>query len=595
MSLRVRIALMFAPLVLLLIGLGAAGVVLLVNLGNRAGEILAENYLSIAAMHTLTDTLHDLDAALVAGGRNVREQIKPLLQRCREQVDIELANITVPGEEEMAHELGRLFGIYEKRMKGDGAVADVEGMRAQSKQIRDKAEEIRLLNQNHMLAADQSARHTARISAWAVGAGLVVAVGLALVLGWRLAVSILRPIRTMQEAAHAIGQGQLQREVPVLAHDELGQLAEALNAMTAQLRVLRNTNLARLLRAQQTSQATIDSFVDPVVLIDPAGQVELANSAARQVLGVDPTGPPWQPPDALRGPLAEALHGQRVYLTESFDEVLTFRLQGEERSYLPRITPITDADGSTLGAALILHDVTRFRILDRFKSDLVATVGHELKTPLTAVRLAVHVLLEETIGPLTPKQTELLVDARDNSERLLKLIESLLALARLEHGRGEDKVPERPLSLLQTAAERIASRAADGHLDVVVQADPQLPLVAVEPVRFARALDNLLDNALRHTPPGGKIELTGERLDDGRILLLIHDTGVGIPPEFLPHVFDRFFRVPGRGGEGGTGLGLALVRETVLAHGGIVTCESPHGGGTTFRIILPSASREATP
>jgi signal transduction histidine kinase len=445
-----------------------------------------------------------------------------------------------------------------------------------------------------MFAADAEVRRTARTSVWVTGLVLAIAVTLALLLGWRLAAVLLRPIQAMKEAAHAIGAGQLQREVPVLAHDELGQLAGALNAMTAQLRALRQTNLARLLRAQQTSQATIDSFVDPVVLIDPTGQVELANSTAKQVLGVTPGGPVWQPPDALRGPLGEALHGQRSYLTESFDQTLLFRLQGEERSYLPRIVPITDADGSTLGAALILHDVTRFRILDRFKSDLVATVGHELKTPLTAVRLAVHVLLEETVGPLTPKQTELLLEARENSERLLKMIESLLALARLEHGATEERVLERPLTLLQSASERISSRAADAHLEVSVQADPQLPHVAVEPVRFARALDNLLDNALRHTHPGGRIELSAERLDDGHIRLQIHDTGTGIPQEFLPHVFDRFFRVPGQAGAG-TGLGLALVRETIVAHGGVITCDSPPGAGTFFRIILPVAAGEAQP
>src|SRR5262249_1752624 len=132
-------------------------------------------------------------------------------------------------------------------------------------------------------------------------------------------------------------------------------------------------------------------------------------------------------------------------------------------------------------------------------------------------------------------------------------------------------------------------------LEVTVQADPQLPAVAVEPVRFARALDNLLDNALRHTPAGGKLELTVEQVDDSRILLRIHDTGVGIPPEFLPHVFDRFFRVPGQRDEGGTGLGLALVREIILAHGGVVTCESPPGAGTTFRILLPVAHTETAP
>src|SRR5262249_20378066 len=142
--------------------------------------------------------------------------------------------------------------------------------------------------------------------------------------------------------------------------------------------------------------------------------------------------PPWQPPEPLRQPLTVALQEQRPFLTDSFDQAVTFRSQGEERAYLPQIRPIRDPYGYTLGAAVVLNDVTRFRLLDQLKSDLVATVSHELKTPLTSVRLALHLLLEETVGPLTAKQIDLLVDARENAERLLRMIEDLLALARLQ-------------------------------------------------------------------------------------------------------------------------------------------------------------------
>src|SRR6476660_1463234 len=182
------------------------------------------------------------------------------------------------------------------------------------------------------------------------------------------------------------------------------------------------------MRAQRTAQATIDSFPDPVLVVDPAGRADLANPAARALFGVGPTaegepGPVWQPPEPLRQPVAEALQVQRAYQPDQFDQAVTFRLGGEDRAYLPQVRPIRDPEGDTLGAAVVLTDVTRFRLLDQFKTDLVATVSHELKTPLTAVRLAVHVLLEEAVGPLTPKQAELLIDARDNAERLLAMIE----------------------------------------------------------------------------------------------------------------------------------------------------------------------------
>jgi NtrC-family two-component system sensor histidine kinase KinB len=233
--------------------------------------------------------------------------------------------------------------------------------------------------------------------------------------------------------------------------------------------------------------------------------------------------------------------------------------------------------------------VTRFRVLDRLKSDWVATVSHELKTPLTGVRLAVHVLLEEVVGPLEPKQVELLLEARDNTERLLKQIEHLLALARLEDGREQlDIQATDPAALLRASADDAASRAEDRRIELVVEDAPGLPLVNVDPAKFGAALNNLIDNALTYTEPGGKVTLSAG-MEGERVRLSVRDTGIGIPLEYLPHVFDRFFRVPGRDQTPGTGLGLAIVREVILAHHGEITCHSEPGAGTTFTILLPAA------
>jgi signal transduction histidine kinase len=203
------------------------------------------------------------------------------------------------------------------------------------------------------------------------------------------------------------------------------------------------------------------------------------------------------------------------------------------------------------------------------------------------VRLAIHVLLEEAIAPLAPKQMELLLDARENTERLLKIIESLLALARLEDQRRALMLqPEDPLELLRRAADAVASRAADRQIEVVVGEAFEVPRVAVDLLRFEPALGNLLDNALAFTPRGGRVTLSVSQSGPDQVQLSIADTGVGIPPEALPHLFEKFYRVPGRSGPG-TGLGLAITREIARAHGGDVTCESQPGHGTTFHITLP--------
>jgi signal transduction histidine kinase len=451
------------------------------------------------------------------------------------------------------------------------------------------------MNQENMEVNGAEARASARYSVAILSVGLVAASLLFVLLAWQMIRTVLQPLQAVTERAREISDGNLDQVMPVVSSDEVGELAQVFNIMARHLRDYRQSQTDRLVRAQRTIQATIDSFPDPVLMIDCDGQVEMANPAARRLLGVLPAqkGHPgtgtWEPPEALRQPLRDALRGQSDYLPEEFDRTILIGTSGLERSLLPRILTIRDAHDHTLGAAVVLQDVTRLRLLDQVKSNLVATASHELKTPLTGIRLAVHLLLEETVGPLTPKQLELLIDARENSERLLAVVNNLLDLARLEQGwRQLDQRPESPRTLLQTAADAVRARANDKAIELVLNVPAGLPDVCVDVERIGHALRNLLDNALACTDRGGRITLAAEANGDA-VTLSVADTGIGIPPEHLPHVFEKFFRVPGQSRGAGTGLGLAIVHEIVTAHGGTVACQSQVGVGTTFRLRLPIA------
>jgi signal transduction histidine kinase len=616
MSLRGRVFFTLGLLLMLLAALGGAGVVLLHGLGGRIDAILRENYDSVRAMERLNEAAVRIDASfrLALVGRpkeekHAHDRFDENWRLYREQLDIEKGNITIlPEEARLVKELERLTDEYEalgnrffRRPPGDPERAadyagkpGAPGLEALVQEIQQEADAILKLNQKNMEDASKDARDTARVSIVALAVAVVAASVLALLLAWQLVHSVLAPLQAVTRAAQALSSGQFEYTIPLTRDDEIGQLARTFNSMTERLRALRDSNLQQLLRAQQTGQATIDSFPDPIVVVDPEGRVELANVAARQVLGVAPpaegqtAGPAWIPPEPLRQPLASALREQRPHLTESFNEVLFLRLGGEDRAYLPQIRPIRDPRGETLGAAVVLSDVTRFRLLDQLKTDLVATSSHELKTPLSGLRLALHLLLEENVGPLTPKQTELLLDARENAERLLNLIEHFLVLARLEHGAESLRLErEDPVALLHLAADNVASRALDKHISLTVADDGPVPAVAADAVRVGYALNNLLDNALTYTAPGGKVTLSARAVADDKVRLTVADTGVGIPAEHLPYVFERFFRVPNTAHPPGTGLGLAIVREIILAHGGLVTCESEPGKGTVFHLTLP--------
>lgn len=612
LSLRWRIILTLVPLLLVLGVLGSAGVWLLHNLGGRIELILRENYRSVLYMERLNEAMERIDSSFVfaiAGQeKQAREQYGSNWMKFDENLRLEQENITVQGESELVDQLvskakryrqsGQLF--YDLAPNSQDRHQAYFGPQGKSllnlfQEIKAVSGDILRINQANMEQASQSARDTASTSLTWFGAGLALAVLLALFLAWRTAQTIVHPLRIITNSALAISEGNPDQVVPEESKDELGKLAQAFNVMARHLRDFRDSQSAQLLRVQRTSQATIDSFPDPVLVIDTEGQVEMANPAARQLLGVVPKDKSpsialiWQPPGPLHEPLVEALHGIRDYLPEGFDKTILLTANGSDRVLLPRIMTIRDPNKQTLGAAVLLQDVTRLRMLDQVKSNLVATASHELKTPLTSLRLVVHLLLEESAGPITPKQMELLMDARENSERLLAVVNNLLDLARLEQGSQQLNVqPESPATLLRTAADTIIARAKDKNVEVELDVTGDTPAVSVDVERIGHALRNLLDNALTYTDRGGKIELS-VKPDHDAVIFTVMDTGIGIQPEHVPHVFDKFFRIPGQSRGGSTGLGLAIVREIVTAHGGTVTCESQPGTGTAFHIRLPKA------
>jgi signal transduction histidine kinase len=597
------------PLFALLVVLGATGTILISRLGDKIGQILRENYDSVIYMRDLNEALERIDSsfqfALAGREKESFKQYEANWKLYDAALSKEQHNITLPAEGKLVDNLTTRSEDYRhqgedffKRTKQQQdnlyfGEKNAPGLYGKFREIKAVSGEILRINQDNMEEANREARRLAHSSLIWYGGGLAIGIALAVFLVVGTIRTILSPIRAVTESVAAIGAGDLDQLVPVVSEDEFGQLAIAFNSMARQLRDYRQSHKAQLTRAQKTSQATINSFPDPVLVVDLQQHVELANPMACRIFGVVPieaeAGIPfvWQPPDPLRQPLADVLQNRSEYLPKEFDKAIVLPMGEESHFFLPRILPICDSDGATVGAAVLLEDVTRFRLLDDVKSNLVATVSHELKTPLTSIRLVLHLLLEENIGPLAPKQLELLVDARDNAERLLVMINNLLDLAKLEQGRSQLHLQrERPLTLLQSAIESFRPRAEDRGIELTLDAAGDLPPVAVDRDQFQHALQNLFDNAVVHTPQGGHIAISAHS-DGGRIVFSVADTGCGIPAPYLPMVFERYFRVPGDTSQGGSGLGLAIVREIVMAHGGTVECESQPGETTVFRMLLP--------
>jgi NtrC-family two-component system sensor histidine kinase KinB len=263
------------------------------------------------------------------------------------------------------------------------------------------------------------------------------------------------------------------------------------------------------------------------------------------------------------------------------------------------VVPILNAEKQPTGVVMTLKDVTEQRRQDELQRGVISTVSHQLKTPLTSMRMAIHLLLEEKVGPLTEKQAELLVAAREDSDRLHGILNSLLDISRIESGRAQMEfhaVPSREMAM--EALESFRTAAKDQGVTLELELPDDLPEVWADTTRISHVFGNLLSNALRYTPAGGKVTVSA-RPEEKEVVFSIADTGQGIPSPYLPRVFELFFRVPGQGPQAGAGLGLAIAKEIVEAHGGTVTVDSGEGKGSTFSFALrradPIGQKEPSP
>ena len=600
LTLRKRLLIGITPVLAIVVGLGLWAVVMLLRLGGNIDVILRENYRSVIAAQDMKEALDRMDSALWfdTGGQpeRARNQFAASRARFEQALRVEQNNITLPGEQAMADDLDALHGRYQRSASRFFGTADLDARRSlyfaevlpAFEQIQARADDVLRLNQANIQEMDRRARAAAGSSVRTMALALTVAAALATVSAAWLSRSILGPIRAVTEAAGRVAGGDLGQVVPVMSRDELGELASAFNAMARRIREFQQAGTSRLLRAQQTAQATIDAFPDPVVVVDPSGLVERANPAARRLLDVAPFeggSIPWGPPAPLAPTLAKVLGGGPDAVPTSFEHAIALRSAGHDHHFLPRILAIRDQDQGLLGAAVVLSEVTRFRVLDQLKSDLVATVSHELKTPLTSLQMAVHLLLEEVVGPLNPRQLDLLIAARQDAERLLAMVDDLLDLSRVEQGRvAMDLRPVDPAELVASAVERHEARAKDLGVALATAVEPNLPAIPADAERAAHVFDNLLGNSLNHTPRGGTIKLSAV-LDGGQVRFAVVDTGDGIAPEALPRVFEKFYRAPGTDRRG-AGLGLAIAKEIVDAHGGRIEVQSERGEGATVAFTL---------
>jgi signal transduction histidine kinase len=620
MTLRGKLLLAQAPLALALALVGVLSGVVTTRLAGQSRLILADNYRSVLAAERMKESLERIDSAaiytVVGHETGVTETIFNHRRSFERELQVQEGNITEAGEEQATRALREAWNAYVHALDGFQKLATraeredgyFRVLQPTFYRIKQHADDILGMNQDAMVRKSDQVADRAHLLEQTVTLAVVLASIVGLLTATWLIARVLRPLRVVSAAVRRFGEGDLKARADVRGGDEIAAVAAEFNSMAERLERYRASSLGELLQAQQAAQAAIDGIADPVLLLDATGKLQGANTAAGTMLAINTERAAGDPlagldpgiralVDRLRG---HVLAGKGAYVPKGFEEAVRVPTQPDgERVLLPRGTPIYGEDGTVTGAAIVLQDITRLFRFDQMKNDLVATVAHEFRTPLTSLRMALHLVTEETVGPLTAKQADLLFAAREDCERLQVIVDELLNLSRIESGTIElHRRRTDPAALIDMAIEPHRAAAEQAEVTIRGEALPGLPEVFVDSDRMQLVFSNLLTNAIRFAPRGSEIVVRAHpdaaTAEAGahrapaptRIRFEVADKGHGISPEHQAGLFEKFFRVPGSPA-GGSGLGLFIAKGVVQAHGGEIGIASAPGNGATFWFTVP--------
>ncbi len=550
---KIRVGTLF--LFSLLVLSGGLSIYYLTKLQTDAKNILKDNYESFGYCHNMQKQLDSISLHYPSATVKFDFYLKN-----------QESNITEPGEKVTTEKLRQSF---DSLVKGDTSEANYDN-------IKLHIQNILALNMQGMEKKNKLAQQSSE-SALTI---LILIVTLTFIIGltftYNFPAIVVTPIQKLTEAIKEISRKNYRHRIHLDNKDEFGQLADAFNDMTERLEEFESSNLNKLIFEKARAEAVINSLKDASIGIDKNNCVLFANEQALQLLGL-------KSQDTVGKSVQDlSVKNDLFAFLFSTDSINPFKIvvDGKENYYTKELIEVKQ--GEATNKVLVLKNITSFKELDVAKTNFIATVSHELKTPLASSDFSLKLLEDNRVGKLTSEQKELVEQLKNDNQRMLRILSELLNMSQVEAGKIQLDIQDvSPYQIVESSVAAVSSTAKEKQIQIEQKIRKGLPDIKADPDKISWVLNNFLTNAIKYSPEQSTISILVEKTTN-QISFAVVDKGQGIDEAYIKRIFERYFQIPGRSDKKGSGIGLAICKEFIEAMNGKIWVKSEIGVGSTF-------------
>jgi signal transduction histidine kinase len=610
-TLKSRISLIYISLIAIICFLGIVSMYHLHEIDLSVKSLITTNYNSIVRLTSMNDALaeqqRNLEEYLYVPDQ--REEAKTSFSSQQatfeENYENEYATIIIKEEMQMITNINAYYNtflqMYDSILQYNLSDAQQakeaisfyrDSVVPQMAQVRAEIESLKLSNETALFSRRDDANKIVQRSSYLLAGLFVLSIFIAAIALKLYTNNLFKPIYNLTQNFKAIRQGNMNRKTYAEGGDELTNLCNEFNNMTQRLSEFEQSTMGSLMEEKKRTDDIMRSISEPMVILNGDCTVMMINDAfARTFHVTSETSLNRHFLEVIsRGPFLDELSKLDYHTDQYFEKTIHFK-NDKDHYYNVMLTPLSyqTAEGSEKRSIIIVfYDITELKMLEKMRSDFIATISHELKTPLTSILMGADLLDNTSIGPLTQDQREIVTTIKDDSNRLCNLVNDLLALSKVESASTIYQMDLCSVTdIIRTSLKQFYPLAGKSGVMLRTQLAENMPKIMADQDKITWVLNNLLSNALKYTSDGDSITIFAQA-DDENVTVSVQDTGAGIPADFVDKIFDKYVQVPGYDLEmRGSGIGLSVSKEIITAHHGKIWCESSLNVGSTFHFVLP--------